>query len=433
MTQNYPTSVSYRNKGEPPLFSRTMLLLMLLIGQSSVGAEDARLSVAEFLPAGYVRDGSVAYYDEIQQALDAADESGAMLVFPAMTYAASEQGWQLHSAMTLRMSGAIFQLSAQCDRDGAVFQATDVVDLTLVGGAIVGRNDRWGDGVNVRGVSITGESARIQISEMKFRDLSSNGIGVFGTADKTIHDVWIRDVIVENCCKRYPDYLSDEKPEPDSVREDQGDVAFYYVEDFTVRGCRFERSRSDGTHFYRCQRGQIIGNRIYRAKMGGFFLETCNEVIGQGNVMIENGSRGTTIERGSTDCVFSGNTVLSSGREGLWAPDCVGLLVSGNIFKYNGRKPNGPERRHRWNANITINESSHDPSKTTARDYMISANMITTGDSQIAALRVDTTDATRNIVIQANMLLGQNREILVEGPKQAEVHLSGNHGAQPVN
>ncbi|MBN2316881.1 MAG: hypothetical protein JXM79_23335 [Sedimentisphaerales bacterium] len=44
----------------------------------------------------------------------------------------------------------------------------------------------------------------------------------------------------------------------------------YYVHDFTVRGCRLEDSRSDGTHFYFCQPGQFNDHFVYRAKMGGY-------------------------------------------------------------------------------------------------------------------------------------------------------------------
>jgi hypothetical protein len=265
---------------------------------------------------------------------------------------------------------------------------------------------------------------------MQFLNLSSNGIGIFGTEEQPIRDVWVRDVITKNCCKRYPDYLSGEKPEKGSVREDQGDVAFYYVEDFVVTGCRLEGSRSDGTHFYRSKRGQITENRIYRAKMGGYFVETCESVIGRGNVMLENGSRGVTIERDSRNCIFADNVVRLSGREGLWAPDCVGLVVTGNVFDRNGRKPNGPEKRYMWNANITINEAHGDPTNAPTQNYLISENMITSTASQIAAIRVDTSpDETKNIVIRGNVLLGENRRVLIEGPAEEEVRRSDNSGA----
>ncbi len=411
--------------------SRAVLFLLLVFLNRSalpaIGAEES-LSATKFLPQGFVRDGSVSYQKEIQQAIDEAARTTGVLVFPAMTYATDETGWELHSRLTLKMHGAVFQVSPDCKHDGAIFRGQDVSDVTLIGGEIAGRNDVWPDGVNIRGIQIMGQSSRIRIRDTYCHDLSSNGIGLFGTADQFLRDVWVQNVIVENCCKKYPDYLSKEKGEPGSQREDQGDVAFYYVEDFLVSGCRFERSRSDGTHFYHCWRGQITDNRIFHAKMGGYFLETCEEVVGRGNIMRQNGSRGVTIERGSRDCVFSDNVVSQSGREGLWAPDCVGLLVTGNVFNRNGRKANGPEPRYIWNANITINEAHGDPSNSPTADYLISDNLITTDARQIAAIRVDAVELTQNIVIKNNMILGENRNILVEGTNRAQVILRGNHG-----
>jgi len=401
---------------------RHSILVCALNAALSVTAPAATLKVIDFLPQDFLRDASVSYERQIQRAIDQAAAAGATLEFPAITFAVTETGWQLRSGLTLNMRGAMFQLGAECAQDGAVFHGRDVTDVTLTGGTIIGRNDVWRDGVNIRGIHITGQSARIRVHDMSFRNLSSNGIGIFGNAAHFIRDVWVRDVMVENCCKRYPDYLSDEKGEPGSQREDQGDVAFYYVEDFVVDGCRFERSRSDGTHFYRCRHGQITNNRIYRAKMGGYFIETCEGVVGRGNIILENGSRGTTIERGSVNCVFSGNVVRLSGREGLWAPDCIGLVVTGNVFDRNGRKPNGPSPRYIWNANITIDNQRGDPTNSPTRDYLISDNLIHTTAGQIAAIRVDATDETRDIVIRGNVLLGENRRVLLEGSNVSEVH-----------
>lgn len=382
--------------------------------------------VVDSLPEGYVRDGSVSYQEQIQQVLDDAP-AGSTIEFAPIVYSVDEAGWKLKSETTLSMRGARFHLSEQCTEDGAVFRGTDVTDVTLIGGTVRGRNDVWNDGVNVRGVLIDGQSRRIRVEQMQFRDLSSNGIGVFGTEGQPVQDVWVRDVVTKNCCKRYPDYQSGEKPEQGSEREDQGDVAFYFVEDFVVTGCRFEASRSDGTHFYRSHRGQITDNRIYRAKMGGFFLETCQSVIGRGNVMLENGSRGVTIERDSRNCIFADNIVRRSGREGLWAPDCVGLIITGNVFDRNGRKPNGSEERFVWNANITVNEAHSDPTNAPTQNYLISNNMITTSESQIAAIRVDTSPAeTKHIVIRDNVLLGENRKLLIQGPAAQEVLQSEN-------
>ena len=58
-------------------------------------------------------------------------------------------------------------------------------------------------------------------------------------------------------------------------------------------------------------------------------------------------------------------------------------------------------------------------------------NLITTTAGQIAAIRIDTTAAeTRNLVIQHNLLAGENRTILVEGPQPDAVTLRDNTGAE---
>jgi Right handed beta helix region len=383
-------------------------------------------SVAEFLPADYARDGSVSFQAEIQRAIDEAAKGGATLVFPAMVYAVDENGWQLHSGSRLDMEGATFRVAPEARQDGAVFTGSGVSGVRLSGGQIVGRNDVWPDGVNIRGIHITGRSSNVAIERVRMRDLSSNGIGIFGEQGEPIRDVRVRDAVIEHCCNRYPDYLSGDQWEQGSQREDQGLIAFYFVEDFRVVGCRLERSRSDGTHFYRCRHGQITDNRIDRAKMGGYFVESCDEVIGRGNIMLENGSRGTTIERGSRNCIFADNVVATSGREGLWAPDCVGLVVSGNVFDRNGRKPNGKERHQIWNANVTINDSKGDPSNSPTRDYLVTGNLIYTTAEQIAAIRVDAIETTRAIVLEGNVLRGENRKIAVEGPNVDEVKSMNN-------
>lgn len=219
-------------------------------------------------------------------------------------------------------------------------------------------------------------------------------------------------------------------PEKGSKREDQGLVAMYYVHDFTVRGCRLEGSRSDGTHFYFCQRGQFNDNLVYRAKMGGYFLESCRHVVAADNIIRDNGSRGVTIERGSQFCTLNGNTITGSGREGLWIPDSLRCVITGNIFSLNGRKSNGEERSQIWNANITINQATHDRLHTPTAHYVIADNIIETDSHQIAAIRVDTRGETLNIVIQGNLMIGDNRRILVEGPDQQAVTIRQNHNAK---
>ncbi len=410
------------------------LLFTLIVNRTAATQEpqprqaslDASLSVLEFLPRGYVTDGAVSYQAELQKAIDTAAATGRTLVFPRMIYRLDESGLQLRSNLTMSMCGAMFRLDEKCRQDGHAFVGNDVVNVHILGGEIAGRNDVWPEGVNIRGIHLTGKSKNIRIRDMHMHDLSSNGIGVFGTADQLIRDVWVSDVVIENCCNRYGDYLSAKPgPEKGSVRADQGLIAFYFVQDFVVRGCRLEKSRSDGTHFYRCRQGQFVHNKVYAAQMGGYFLETCIDILASDNIFRDNGSRGVTIERGSRNCTLKGNVVANSGREGLWAPQCTGLVIAGNIFDRNGRKPNGPKPHQIWNANITINEDPSDPTKSATADYVIADNIVYTTASQVAAMRIDASKS-KGIVVRNNLLRDENRRILIEGDNQGNVAVRDN-------
>jgi len=411
---------------------RTSYLLLILYSLLTVQKLPAKentkekcIYVTDFLTENYVTDGSVNYREYIQKAIDKAIEKNLPLVFPPMKYLVNEQGLKIGSDLTITMYGAVFMVDENCHSDGQVFIGKDIKNVNLFGGEIAGINEKWEVGVNIRGILITGQSGNIRIKDMFIHDLSSNGIGLFGTEELPILDVWVTDTYIDNCCNFYGDYESEKPgPEPSSVREDQGSVAFYYVNDFTVRGCRFERSRSDGTHFYRCKRGQFTDNKVYSAQMGGYFLEGCFEVTASNNVIKDNGSRGVTIERGSHNCTLVGNAVSNSGRQGLWAPNSAGLIITGNIFDENGRKPNGKTKDRIWNANITVNAAS-DPSHTDTRDYIISNNIIYTTAGQIAAIHVDA-DKSENIVIKNNLYRGENRKIKVDGENNGTIVVDRN-------
>jgi hypothetical protein len=375
------------------------------------------------LPADFARDGSKSYQAELQRAIDEAARDGVPLVFPAATYRIDEKGLALRSGSTLWMQGAKFELDADRRQDGQAFLGRDVSGVRLVGGEIVGHNEAWPVGTNIRGIYLTGKLSDIHISDVRLRDLSSNGIGVFGTEEQPARDVWVTDAVVDHCCNTYVDYLEPKSgPEPGSDRKDQGSICFYDVRDFVVRGCRFENSRSDGTHFFRCRQGQFTDNRVYGAKMGGYFLETCHDVLAAGNVMRDNGSRGVTIERGSNRCTLSNCIVAGSGREGVWAPNCTGLIITGNVFDRNGRKA-GPRESH--TANVCINSDGGGPTHSPTEDYLILGNVFYTGADQRAAIRVDAA-ASKQIVIKNNLLRGENDHILVEGQSDGSLILEGN-------
>lgn len=402
------------------------ILFLILSGSILFLSFDNGVLVTDYLPESYVKDGSISYQKEIQKAIDIAAGKGVTLIFPPMVYSVDESGLKIGSNMTLAMYGAIFKLKDSCTSDGFVFWGENVNKVHFKGGEIVGHNDIWGDGINIRGIYITGKSSNIHFSDMYIHDLSSNGIGIFGEPEYYTKDIWVTDVIIENCCNFYGDYMSKRPgPEPGSERHDQGLVAFYYCEDFHVSGSRFEKSRSDGTHFYKCKNGQFVNNKVYSSQMGGYFLETCLDVVASDNIIKRNGSRGTTIERGSKRCNLVNNVVANSGREGLWAPDCIGLVISGNIFDRNGRKQIGSKSNQLWNANITVNEA-HDPTNSPTKDYLIQGNIFYTDDDQHAAIYIDS-DKSSNIVVSDNIFRGNNKLILVTGENRKNIVVQENY------
>src|SRR5690349_14563643 len=92
------------------------------------------ISLEQYLPEGYVTDGSVSYQKQLQEAIDEAAVRRQRLVLPPMRYLVSERGLELRSGLMLEMSGATFLVDREASQDGAVFHGHDVTDVTLVGG-----------------------------------------------------------------------------------------------------------------------------------------------------------------------------------------------------------------------------------------------------------------------------------------------------------
>ena len=371
------------------------------------------ISATQFLPEDYVTDGSISYQPQLQKAIDTAAQLGTVLVFPPMIYLLEDEaGLTVHSGTTLFLYGAVFRFDHESKEDGQVFLGRDVTDVQFLGGEIAGQRTAWAQSVNIAGIRITGNSARIRVQDMFIHDLSSNGIGVFGPSDEPpIKDVFVTNTIVRNCCNVYVDYLQPGAgPARGSQREDQGGIAFYHVESFVIRGCSFEDSTSDGTHFFRCRHGQFTDNQVTGSQMGGYFLEGCQGVLASGNLIQGNGSRGVTIERDSRDCTLIHNLVEQSGREGLWAPDVSGCLVANNVFRENGRKDH-----EELDSEIKIEET--DKYETVTEDFRVTGNTFYTTASQDRAIWI--TSGACGIVVENNSMRGPARTI------RADAWLSG--------
>ena len=126
--------------------------------------------------------------------------------------------------------------------------------------------------------------------------------------------------------------------------------------------------------------------------------------------MRNNGSRGVTIERGSTRCTLANCLVAGSGREGLWAPNCTGLVISGNVFDRNGRKAGlatagGDKEAH--TANLCIDCRGPRPDKIADRrlfDHRQRDLHRRISERRFASMP----SAAKQIVIKNNLLRGEN-------------------------
>ncbi|MCL4694619.1 MAG: right-handed parallel beta-helix repeat-containing protein [Candidatus Hydrogenedentes bacterium] len=342
----------------------------------------------------------------IQDAIDNAGPGRHIIVFAPGDYGFTDPGGvRIPGDCTVLLEGARILWSDAVEADGQTFLLKGVANVRFIGGEIVGRRDTWDPGVNVAGIRAMGDCHHIQITDLVCRELTSNAFGFFGTAETPMTEIELLRVRGYNCCNYYGDYLSEQSgPAKGSLREDQGTVAMYHVNDWLVDGCWFEGSHSDGTHFYLSHRGRFVNSVVRGSRMGGYFLEGCEDVIAANNHIDHNGSRGCTIERNSRDCLLVNNIVSSSGREGLWAPDVAGILVQNNIFRTNGRKDDAEK-----DCEIRLDES--EKYEVITRDIRIEGNLFYTTPEQTAAIFLS--DGVVDVVVGDNTFHGEARPVYV--------------------
>lgn len=353
--------------------------------------DDLRIVVGPFTATD-----AASHQSRIQDALDAhRDRSTRFDFVPGEYHMSDARGLRIPAGATLKLNGAVFRWASDIRDDGQTFLIEDAANVTIDGGTIVGHRETWGGAVNVAGIRVRGRSDHFSVANLVCRDLSSNAIGVFGESDENpIRNILISGVRTDNCCNYYGDYLDkDIGPAKGSERTDQGSVALYYVTDWTVKDCTFRDSQSDGTHFFHAHRGQFINSSVTGSKMGGYFLESCNDVVASDSVMRRNGSRGVTIERDSARCTLTESVVSESGREGVWAPDVSDVRITNNEFRHNGRKNDA-----RKDCEIRLDETSQ--FKTVTSKILIQGNSFTTTAHQTAVIYVS--EDVRDVVVDAN-------------------------------
>jgi len=381
-------------------FLPALMALVMVAGavgcQTAVGGHGAR--VVDIGP--FAGRDAASHQALIQERLNSAPGRRAVFRFAPGDYVlADAAGLRVPSEAALQMEGARFLLADSLAADGQAFLLEDARDVTLQGGEIVGRRDAWGPGVNVAGVRVRGNAGDIHITGLTCRELSSNAVGVFGKSDDApIRNVFLSDVTGIDCCNEYIDYLQPNKgPVPGSEREDQGTAAFYHVDTWEVESCRFEGSKSDGTHFFHSHNGIFANSTVTGSRMGGYFLEGCRQVTACGNIFRDNGSRGVTIERDSVCCTLASNVIMHSGREGLWMPDVRAIAVSGNVFVENGRKDDGEK-----DCEIRIDDTEEFPTRT--GDIRIDGNIFQTSPHQTAAIFI--APGIEGVAVNANTFTG---------------------------
>lgn len=379
-------------------------------------AGQQEIKATYFFPAGYVSDGSVGYMPQLQMALRYAARWNLAVVFPSMTYLIdNEQGLEVYSGLTIDMHGAVLKTASSFTKDGQVFLGHDLENVTLSGGEIAGARDQWPESTNIVGIKILGRSANITIRDMYIHHLSSNAVRIHGIdSNNPATNITISNLHADNCCGVYVDYLQpDPGPVSGTTREDTGNTALYYVEDFKVDSCRLEHSHADGVYFYKCNRGKFTNNILNDNHMGGYDLEGSCYVDADSNTITASGSRGVSIEGGSNNNTLTNNTVSNSGREGLWSISSSHSRITGNTFANNGRKDDSGV-----DSNILIDNTMGIFSRDVqSQDLLIEGNTLVTSAFQSWAIRVSST--CMDIRIQHNELQGDNRTI------RADAWLSG--------
>lgn len=380
-------------------------VLLLLAGLGFLPTMDLPV-VADENPSAIVTIGPYATSEAahhqtwIQEILDKPSETPITFLFAPGIYTIGDpQGLRIPAGAHLILEGARFELSTTLSEDGQCFLIENATSISIRGGEILGQREAWDPGCNIAGLRIRGNARDIRVSDMTFRNLTSNAIGVIGADENNpIHEITLTHITGINCCNFYGDYMQPNiGPAPGSDRKDQGTVAFYFVDGWLVDGCRLERSQSDGTHFYHCRNGQFVNSVVVDSQMGGYFLEGCEQVVATGNRFLRSGSRGVTIERDSRFCLLNDNLIAFSGREGLWAPDVYAITVASNIFRENGQKDDGEK-------DCEIRLDNTPEYKTDTREITITGNLFYTNAHQTAAIFKN--NNVDNILIEHNLFTG---------------------------
>lgn len=150
------------------MLKRMVLLLLMLVFVASVcSANSNELELVDYLPPGYVTDGSVDYHAEIQQAIDDAKLYKRTLIIPGGLWNIGTQGLAVYAGTRIRGGGK---------------------GVTYI--------DYYGSGSAIKGVAPAWPNYYLELSGFTLRDMSSGAVGieVQGISFITISDVLVTGI-----------------------------------------------------------------------------------------------------------------------------------------------------------------------------------------------------------------------------------------------
>lgn len=308
----------------------------------------------DYFTGGKLADGQSSSVLALSRALAACKRFGYALDLRGGVWRVDLLGQlQLHSDLVIYLTGAKILGPERVTARGVLFTGTNVDNVRLVGGEVIGYRDTWdapaaGQAANLGTINNLGRNirpfvfaggSRVEADGVRFRDWNAPAV----SADNTT-DVTLRGCRFTRNSAYYYDYVEPTQPYPgggpavNSQEADKGQYHLWGVERFNILGCTVEGAAGDSSHVKNSLRGTVTGNQIILNKMGGAYYEACSDVSITGNLQWQNGSRGTTVEANSSRITFNGNIVGLSGREGYWGWGVNSGTIVGNVFYQNGQK-----------------------------------------------------------------------------------------------
>lgn len=388
-----------------------------------------------FLRGGELADGAKSNVLALQKALAYAKKYGVALDLRGGKWLIDKlDALTLHSDALLLIEGAELIGSPLLTTKGSLFLAPGVDNVRWVGrGVFKGQKAVWNAplagqsadlgpvnnrGTLIRAITYSGAFSRIRHDGGVFRDFTSNATAFLGTAGARGSDVQLNGVEYVNNSSYYYDYVEAVQPalyggaggpQIGAVEGDKGQYGIYYVDRYAMIGCIVRDNDGDNGHILDSKKGVISGAVHLNNKMGGLFLEACEDATITGHLLHNNGSRTITIEARSKRINVVGGIMSYGGREGIWGWGWDSGACVGNVFYLNGQKGVAG-----LNANLLL--ASYKAADTTTIypcDVTVDGNYFETHAAQEYQIRVVSQLSGVNIT-SSNIFRGPVRKIRVD-------------------